>query len=213
MISIDPLAKTVSYADTVFGSYAGTSSLTVMLNEHANAAIVQELARHITYRSISDAPTTVTRNVSFSLSDGDGATSLAATGNTVKVTAVNDIPALTVTNTTPATYNENAAPLLIASSGLVVDLDATNFEGGVLTVWISTNAVPEDRLAIKDVGELANQISVDRNSKKIYFTNSLLSIYEVASYSGGVGADPLVITFNSSALKAQVQATLRGAHL
>lgn len=209
LISIDSVAKTVSYADTIFGTYAGTSSLTVTLNANANAAVVQELARHITYRSISDAPTTVTRNVSFSLSDGDGATSLAATADTVKITAVNDIPSLTVTNTTPATYNENAAPLLIASSGVVTDLDATNFDGGTLTVAISTNPRPEDRLAIKDVGTLANQISVDRDAKKIFFTNSVLSIYEIASYSGGVGADPLVIAFNDRALKAEVQATLR----
>lgn len=208
LISVDADAKTVSYADTIFGTYVGTSSLTVTLNEYASAESVQELARHITYRSLSDAPVTTLRNVSFSLSDGDGATSLAATRDAVRVTPTNDSPTLTVTNTTPATFNENTAPLLIANSGVVLDLDATDFDGGILTVWIGANALPEDRLAIKNVGTLANQISIDADSKKIFFTNSLLETYEIAAYSGG-GADPLVITFNNSALKAQVQATLR----
>ena len=201
--------NTVNYDGTPIGTFAGTTSLTVTLNSSANAANVQELARRIAFWNISGTPSATPRQISFSVSDGDGGTSLAALGDTVNVTPVNIDPELTLSNLTPAKYTENALPVLISSSATVVDVDLLNFDGGALTVAITGNVEATDALSVKDTPPASGKVSVNYLTGTICYTNSPLQSYQVATFTGGQGNDPLVILFNTSALKTEVQAVMR----
>nr|AGC72056.1 flagellar hook-length control protein FliK [uncultured bacterium A1Q1_fos_291] len=92
LISVDAVTSEVSYDGAVIGNFAGTKTLTITLNANANSAAVTELLRHITFFSTSDAPTTTPRSITFTLTDGDGGTSLAAPAATVTITPINDTP-------------------------------------------------------------------------------------------------------------------------
>lgn len=199
--------STVSHRGVPIGAFAGASSLTVTFNANATPAMVQDLARRIAFANISGAPSAASRSIRFSLTDGDGATSLAALGDTVKMSTINDAPVLTLSNTTAATYKENGAPLLISSSATVVDVDLFDFNNGKLTVAVTSNGTSDDLLGVKSIGASANQVSVSGNT--IRFTDSSLATYAVATFTGGQTGDPLVITFNANALKTEVQAVMR----
>jgi surface-anchored protein len=198
--------NTVSYDGTPIGTFAGTTTLNVTFNANATPEIAQELARRITYFNLSEAPTTIPRQISFTVNDGDKGISAAALGDIVNVITENDAPVLTLSNDTSAKYTENGAPVLISSAATVVDVDLLDFDGGILTVSITSNATADDVLSIKHTDAAANKVSVSGST--INFTNSSLQTYSVATFTGGNGA-PLVITFNDDALKTEVQAVLR----
>jgi hypothetical protein len=71
------------------GSYTGGSDgstpLVVTFNANATATVVQAVARSVTYRNVSDGPTTAPRTVEMVVTDGDGGTSAPAF-KTVNVT-------------------------------------------------------------------------------------------------------------------------------
>ncbi len=89
----------VTFGGTTFGTFTGGSGTTALVVTFNSAAAtptaVQALVRDVTYRNVSDNPSTATRTVRFVLTDGDGGTSLPATRD-ITVTAVNDAPSVTV---------------------------------------------------------------------------------------------------------------------
>ena len=96
------LGSTVYYDGfNVIGTFTGGtagSDLVVTLNANADAAAVSALINNITYQNTdTDSPTTGARTVQFTLTDGDGGNS-ANHDTTVTVSAVNDAPALLVSN-------------------------------------------------------------------------------------------------------------------
>ena len=211
--SISTSGLNVLFGSDIIGTFAGTTTLTITLNSLATPERVQELARQITYSNISDAPTTgnttETRNITFSLTDGDKGTIAVALIDYAEVTAVNDDPVLTLSNATNAKYTENAVPLLISSAATVVEPDLTNFDGGVLTVAITGNGAAEDRLSIKHTDPANAKVSVDYTSGEIFYYTTAFGPYEIATFTGGDGVNPLVIVFNQDALKTEVQAVMR----
>lgn len=94
-------------------------------------------------------------------------------------------------------YSENAAPELVASAANLSDADNLNFAGGALTVTLS-GADSSERLTI----QAANGISLSANVVK-YGADA------IGTFTGGVGSQPLVVTFNGSALAAGVQSLVR----
>jgi hypothetical protein len=204
---VSVVGSAVSYDGTQIGTITtDTSTFIVTFDADADAQKVQEVARRIAFFNPSEnlTPPETDRVISFQLTDGDGGTSAAALGDLVKVVALNNAPVLSVTDTTPAKYTEDAAPSLIATSGTVVDVDLWDFDGGVLTVSIASNGELADRLTVMNVGVAANQISVDQDN------NIIFNAQIIGNFTGGMGSnDPLEITFNEFALKAAVQATFR----
>ena len=191
----------VTYGGVVIGTFAGTTVLTVTLNGNADSASVQALLRNITFQNISQAPSTLTRTLSATLSDGDGGTSLAVT-KTVAVTALNDDPVIGAFDTT-ITYVENAVPILLDTNATVVDPDLKGFDGGVLTVSLTVNGHANDRMAIRNQGTGAGLIGVNLGS----VTYGGVAI---GTFTGGTsGTDPLRITFNAAASSLVVQALVR----
>ena len=79
----------VTYAGVVIGTFtggAGATSLVITFNANATPASVQALLRNLSYRSVSLAPSALTRTVSVSLTDGDGGASLVSSKE-IRVTA------------------------------------------------------------------------------------------------------------------------------
>ena len=132
----------VTYGGVVIGTFSGvfgngSTPLTVTLNGNASVAATQALVRAVTYRDTSDAPSTLTRTLSLTLSDGTGWTSNPATIS-LAVVAQNDAPVHSVpgAQSTPISTSlifssANGNPLVVsdADSGggnLQVSLTITN---------------------------------------------------------------------------------------
>ena len=89
----------VTFGGTTIGTFTGgtgTTALVVTLNANATPAAAQALVRNVTYRNVSENPSTATRTARFVLTDGDGGTSAPATRD-ITVDAVNDAPVVTTT--------------------------------------------------------------------------------------------------------------------
>ncbi len=99
-------------------------------------------------------------------------------------------------------YSENAIPILLDATATVVDSDAANFDTGTLTVRMIAGANPSDRLAIRNQGTGAGQISLD--GRKVLYEGTQIGIY-----TGGIGTDNLVITFNVAATPVATQALVQ----
>ncbi|RNL63791.1 tandem-95 repeat protein, partial [Nocardioides marmoriginsengisoli] len=114
----------VSYAGTTIGTFTGgtgTTALVITLNASATPAATQALVRNVTYRNVSENPSTVTRTARFVLTDGDGGTSGAAT-RTITVSRVNDAPNAA---NDAATVAENATKVVtVLANDTDADTDA-----------------------------------------------------------------------------------------
>ncbi|WP_445635253.1 hypothetical protein NSTC745_07193 [Nostoc sp. DSM 114161] len=124
----------------ISGSY---SNGVLTLTGNASVADYQTALRSIAYQNSSDNPSTTTRTISFVINDGS-LNSSTVTRN-INITAVNDAPVVTPTNT-PLTYTENDAATAIDSGLTVTDVDSGNLNSA--TVSISSGFVAaEDTLA------------------------------------------------------------------
>lgn len=180
-----------------FSGGTGTAPLVIDLVNAATVTATQQLLRNIGYRANSDNPSTLARTINFVLKDGDGGTSNVSSA-TVNITAVNDIPVVTLDAN--STYTENSAPTPIAPNATVVDVDSSNFATGKLTIQFTAGASAGDALAIRNQGTVAGQIGVA--GADVSFGGAKIGTFALAS---GV----LTITFNASATPAAAQALLR----
>ncbi|MBM4077855.1 MAG: hypothetical protein FJ267_19675, partial [Planctomycetes bacterium] len=83
----------VTYGGVVVGSFtggSGSTALVITFNAHATPLVVQTVLRKIRFHSLSENPSTATRTVHLTLTDGDGGTSAQAT-KLITVTRVNDV--------------------------------------------------------------------------------------------------------------------------
>nr|MDZ8286610.1 hypothetical protein [Nostoc sp. ChiSLP01] len=122
----DTLAFTAQ--NGISGSY---SNGVLTLTGSATVADYQTALRSITYQNNSDNPTTATRTISFVVNDGS-LNSSTVTRN-INITAVNDAPAITPTNT-PLAYIENDAATAIDSGLSVTDGDSSNLSGATISI-------------------------------------------------------------------------------
>lgn len=193
----------VTYGGTVIGTFtggSGTTPLVITFNANSTPAAAQALLRNITFHNVSDDPSTAPRTISVTVTDGDGSSSTPVT-KTVNVTAVNDAPVVTLPGGT-AEFDQGGDPVIIDGSATVTDPDCSDFDGGTLTVSFSANGTADDRLGIQNDGTGAGQIGVSGG-------NVTYGGVVIGTFTGGTGLTPLVITFNSSADCAAVQALVR----
>jgi hypothetical protein len=195
--------STIKYGGTTIGTLTGGSTdRTVTLNASATVAAVQALLQNITFRTTSTSAPVAARSVQFKLTDGDGGTSAIAT-KVVNVAKKNQAPVLTGSTSTPK-FTLGSTATVINSSASVTDSDSVNFAGGVLTVRITANGTPNDRLAIKSQGQNIGQIAINGG------TNVLYGGILIGTVSGGNGStSPLKITLNANATAAAVRALMR----
>ncbi|WP_445630825.1 beta strand repeat-containing protein [Nostoc sp. DSM 114167] len=113
----------------ITGSYNSSTGVLTLIGS-ATVANYQAALRSITYTNSSDNPSTTPRTISFIVNDGT-ANSTAVTRN-INITAVNDAPVATATNSALA-YTENATTVI--DSGITVsDLDSTNLASATISI-------------------------------------------------------------------------------
>ena len=98
------------------------------------------------------------------------------------------------------TYTEGGLPVLFDSAPTVTDPDSANFDTGTLTASIPSNASADDRITIRNQGTSAGEIGV--TGSDVTYGGVI-----IGTWTGGTsGTTPLVVTFNSNATVAAVQA-------
>ncbi|MCH7866063.1 MAG: DUF4347 domain-containing protein, partial [Myxococcales bacterium] len=95
-------------------------------------------------------------------------------------------------------YTENDPATVIDATATVSDPDSADFNGGQLTVSLTTGADANDVLSIIE----ANGVTLTNSNVKV--TGGT-----VGSYTGGSAGSPLVITFSQSATTTDVQTVMR----
>ena len=135
----------VTFGGTTFGTFTGGSGATALVVTFNSAAAtptaVQALVRDVTYRNVSDNPSTATRAVRFVLTDGDGGTSLPATRD-ITVTAVNDAPVLADSGS-GLSYTENDPATAINTAITISDVDSTNMIGATVQLTTGYNSAQD----------------------------------------------------------------------
>ena len=195
--------STIRYQGTTIGTLSGgTTSRTITLNAAATPVAVQALLRAVTFRTTTSSAPLGTRSVQFQLSDGDGATSLVFT-KLINVVKKNQAPVMSGFSTTIPTYYLGKTPVIIEPSATITDNDSSNFNGGSLTIRITTNVNTFDKLKVRNQGSNIGQIAISGGTTVLY------GGIAIGTISGGTGASPLVITFNANANAAAVRALTR----
>lgn len=126
-------------------------------------------------------------------------------GNVITASNINALPVTSNLNGDTATYIEDGPAVLLdtGSDATVTDTDSADFDGGTVTVAITANRVStEDVLSVSNVGTGAGQIGVNGS-------NITYGIATIGTFSGGTGTADLVISLNSNATPASVQALIR----
>ena len=180
---------------SVTGGTGGTP-LVITFNADATLARVETVFKNLAIIEGDDSATSGIRTLEAVLTDGDGGTSNSASVD-VTINAVNDDPVLTIPPGTTA-YTEGAYQLITPSATLT-DADSADFDGGQLTVTISSGGEATDDMYIFTTG---NILASGSNLSYDYGSGMVL----IGSISGGNGAgDPLIVTFNSSATTAAIE--------
>lgn len=192
----------VSFEGIAIGTFSGgsgTTPLVVNLLSTATPAAAQALVRNVTFENQDDTPDTSPRTVRFTMSDGDGGTTIVTRDLTV--TAVNDPPVLTLPGF-PINYVAQQPAKIIDATATISDVDSSLYDAGTLTVDFALNGVSTDRLDIRDLGTGTGQI--DTTGTTVRYEG-----VSIGTFTGGNGTAPLVITFDADATIAAVQALLR----
>ncbi len=133
----------------VSASWDGGSGI-LTLSGAAPAATYQIVLRQMTYENLSQAPTTTTRTVSVSVTDGIDPS--ATTTRDIAVTSVHDNPQLTLTSGS-LSYIESSGPIAIDVGALAID-DENDLVGASLQItggYLSS----EDALGFAGLGTIS----------------------------------------------------------
>lgn len=189
----------VMFAGVVIGTMSGGEGavpLEVLLNDKATRAAVSALVQSVTFATLGENPSTLTRTLTFQLDDGDGGVN-APVAKPVRVQAVNDAPLVTVPAAPIGYVNNDPAGVLIAPTATVIDYESPVLSGGRLQVAITNSSSAANRL------EIVGAFSMSSG-------NVMLGSTVIGTLGGnGVGATPLSVTFNDQATIEVVQQLLR----
>ena len=204
--------KTVRFGSTVIGTAVGGTTgtpLTVAFTSGATPAAVQALVRAITFRATAVNPDMTARVVSFQVTDGDGGES-GVIQKVVTLSKINSPPVLKLSTViippgtvalSQVSYNANGMPVLLDPAATVTDSDTTVFNGGKLTVTLTSGSSGRDRTTIVNQGLVT-----------VSGTNVSYAGIVVGKLTAGVGASPLIVDFNSTASVDAVQAVVRSVN-
>lgn len=99
-------------------------------------------------------------------------------------------------------YGIGQPGLGIDGRAVLTDTNTASYNGSTLTITLTANGTADDRLEIRNSGTGPGQIGVSGNNVTYGGTT-------VATFAGGTGTTPLVITFNAASTPDAAQATLR----
>jgi VCBS repeat-containing protein len=124
---------------------------------------------------------------------------------TLNIANANFNPVFQLDDTGPSAtlaYTENQPAQVIAPDAQLSDADSPNFDTGTLTVSFQANGEAADQLGIQNQGTGAGQIGVGAGT--VSYENT-----QIGTFTGGVNGTNLVITLDSDATPAAVQALIR----
>ncbi|MBF0445693.1 MAG: DUF4347 domain-containing protein, partial [Magnetococcales bacterium] len=189
----DDIAGTIVSNDYNLVDKDGGATYTEQANDQDRRARLNSLADNASY------PTQIHTLQTSSRANGNGLNGMdiGATGNFAAV----------FTNVSGATldYTEDDGAVAINQDGdfTVTDSDSWNFDDGSLTIAITGNHdTSEDILAIVNQGTGAGEIGVDGSD--VTYEGDI-----IGTYTGGTGANDLVITFDWQATATAVTALLQ----
>jgi Cadherin-like/Bacterial Ig domain len=199
---IDVVGTQVRFGGTVIGSVTGpgtaSNPLLILLNSQATVAATQALLRRIAFQNDAVPPTNGVRVMRVILNDGSGATSTPVT-TSITVQAVNAPPVVSLPGPV-VTWIEGSAPITIAASATVTDVDSPILDGGSMVVTV-TNSTGGELLSLRSDGNGAGQIGV--SGSDVNYGGVV-----IGTLSGSAGST-LTVQLNSAATPAAVEAMLR----
>ncbi len=136
--------------------------------------------------------------LSVVLRDAANGSSIART-RTVGITTVNDAPVITIPSNA-ITYIENAAPLLLYTGATAIDPDLAAATATTATLTVTnTNAESTDRVTIVPSGVYS-----------VVGTELRANGVAIATFTGGTGTTPLILSFTSNMARVQAAIGLLG---
>ena len=191
---------------TIIGTVTTNASGTLLLTFNANATntLVNSAMQQIAYSNSSDAPPASVQ-IDWTFNDGNTGSqgtggALTATSNSiVSITAVNTPPVLTLNGSTTVSIDEGQVVMPFYARISTTDADSADFNGGTLTVSISSGQQAADELYITG-GNIAG-VTVSGNNVQV-------SGVTIGTWAGGTGGTPLTVTFNANAILSSVDTLL-----
>ena len=179
------------------GGFAGSGTFALIVNDGADAFI--NPGNTAEGGSLSFGART------FRLTYAGDSTGPAISGGNDLLVVGNAAPAVGGLGGDGVSYTEDGAEVRLdaGQNATVVDSDSANFDTGTLRAAIVSNRVAsEDILTIVHQGNGTGQIGVSGN--QVSYEGVL-----IGTWSGGSGTNDLVVSFNSNATSAAVQALVR----
>ncbi|EKV28542.1 hypothetical protein C882_0753 [Caenispirillum salinarum AK4] len=176
----------------------GVATLEITLNTDATPARVQTLLRNLTYAAPSGLGA---RTFTLAVNDGDGGD--ADTTANFFINVMPNPPVLSGLDGGAVTFTEGGTAVRLDADGnaTVTDADSANFNGGTVTVSITSGGTAaEDVLKVLD--NATDGVSVAGGNVSVGGTL-------VGTVVGGTGGVPLTLTMNADATPARVQLVLR----
>ncbi len=121
--------------------------------------------------------------------------------NGILTVTMDDPPIVTLT-TNLAIYTENAEPVRLDLGATVTDGGSLDFDGGTLTVTLTTNAEATDLLGVRNQGPGVGEIGA--NTNEVSFGGVVFG-----SLAGGTGTNALIFAFNTNATPVAMSALLQ----
>jgi hypothetical protein len=199
---IHTVGNKVFYGSQQIGTFTGGdgfNALVITFNANARQASTQALIRDITYQPMNANPVGSSRLVQMQFFDGHGGVSSAITQT---VSLVTDVKPVITPSLTQNFYIDQTPPVPVDPGMTVSTTGFANLNGGKLTVRLGAGGTSSDRLSIENVGLASGEIGVSGNVITFGGTS-------IATFTGGVGLTPLVVTFNQNATQAAVTALLQ----
>jgi hypothetical protein len=190
-----PVTVTVSSTDTLQGATVSPSSFTFV-------ATNWNVPKTVTVTAVND--TVPDGNTAFFITNSiSTADPLYAAIAPVTISATTlDNEAVVTLPSGDSYYGIGQAGVGIDGRATIVDPNSPNYNGGTLSISITNGATADDRLEIRNTGTAAGQIGISGS-------NVTYGGVTIGSFSGGTGATPLVVSFNTAGTPAAAEALLR----
>ncbi|MEW6982225.1 tandem-95 repeat protein [Colwelliaceae bacterium 6471] len=192
--NIQTAGLTIATFDTI--STAGEMVITFTgSGATPTTALVQDVLNNIIYSNSSDVPAT---SITLDVIANDGTNPNTGTA-TVNITGVNDLPAFTGVDATPA-FTEDGAAVVLDANAVIADaeLDAgDNYNGATLQLQRNGGASADD--------SFANSGTLSALTESAAFNTGGLALGTVTTNSGGT----LLLTFGSNATASDVDSVIQ----
>ncbi|WP_234714285.1 beta strand repeat-containing protein [Mycolicibacterium chlorophenolicum] len=159
----------------ITGSYNSATG-TLTLSGTAALATYQQVLRSVTLSTGSSAPAAI-KTVSFTVTDSQGASSLAGTVAVTVLAAPVDIAPLVVTSVTNVSYTAGNAGVTVDSGLTLLDLDSSNMGGA--TVKITGNFASGDTLSFTSQAGITGSYNSSTGTLTLSGTAALATYQQV----------------------------------